>query len=225
MGIWNDNDKEPWENFEENILSNPEFNKPLSDFEVQELETKIFKDPEFVLKDSGIKSFIDKFVNDNIRMIIFYNMINDVKLTTRIMPDILGKMFEKVDTLQKPVNMNQFIIFGALKSGQIYNKSSKEVFVEKFNDQRKYYAEKGEIELVQFFGYVCAGICIWNNFYKKNKSFCDKPRMDYYKKHREEFIDCWSEQNDDMINFIVVDQAELIVNDDSIKTDKDIKWD
>ena len=67
--------------------------------------------------------------------------------------------------------------------------------------------------------------CIWKDFYKEHKSSIDEEKLKYYKSHKNEFVEKWSEQPEDFMKIIVIDQAELIINDNNIKSEKDIKWD
>lgn len=238
MSFWDKEDnREPWEeneekfpkrNDDEELFGSSAFKMPMNDFEVKEWEKKLLGNPETILKSPEMVEFVkdQKSGTGSIRILLLYKMVNAVETANQMGNRVFKEMFQTTEKLcGTPVNMTQFIVFGALKTGIIYDKSSKEFFTEQYNKQLKFYAEHGEETLVQFLGYVCAGMCIWKDFYKEHKSSIDEEKLKYYKSHKNEFVEKWSEQPEDFMKIIVIDQAELIINDNNIKSEKDIKWD
>ena len=238
MSFWDKEDnREPWEeneekypkrNDDEELFGSSAFNMPMNDFEVKEWEKKMLGNPETILKSQEMVEFVkdQKSGTGAIRILLLFKMVNAVETANQMGNRVFNEMFQTTEKLcGTPVNMTQFIVFGALKNGIVYDKRSKEFFTEKYNQQLKFYSERGEESLVQFLGYICAGMCIWKNFYKENKQCIDEAKLKYYKSHKNEFVENWSEQPEDFMKIIVIDQAELIINDNNIKNEKDIKWD
>lgn len=237
MGFWDKDDREPWEeheekypkrNDDEEMFGSSAFKMPMNDFEVKEWEKKLLGNPETILKSSEMGDFVKE--NNSgmgaLRILLLYKMVNAVDTANQMGNRVFKEMFQTSEKIcGAPINMSQFLVFGALKTGIVYDKRSKEFFTEQYNKQLKFYAERGEETLVQFLGYVCAGMCIWKNFYKEHKQVIDEEKLKYYKTHKDEFVEKWSEQPEDFMKIIVIDQAELIINDNNIKSEKDIKWD
>lgn len=238
MDFWDkEDDREPWEeneekyqkrNEDEEIFGRSAFKMPMNDFEVKEWEKKLLGNPEMILKAPEMADFVKdhKSGTGAIRILLLSKIVNAVETANQMANSVFKEKFQTTEKLwETPINMTQFIVFGALKTGMVYDKSSKEFFTENYNQQLKFYAEQGEETLVQFLGYVCVGMCIWKDFYKEHKSSIDEEKLKYYKSHKNEFVGNWSEQPEDFMKIIVIDQAELIINDNNIKSDKDIKWD
>ncbi len=238
MSFWDkEDDREPWEDHEEKypkrnddeeLFGSSAFKMPMNDFEVKEWEKKMLGNHETILKSPEMVEFVkdQKSGTGAIRILLLFKMVNAIETANQMGSQVFKEMFQTTEKLcGTPVNMTQFIVFGALKTGIVYDKNSKEFFTEKYNQQLKFYSERGEESLVQFLGYICAGMCIWKNFYKENKQSIDEAKLKYYKSHKNEFVENWSEQPEDFMKIIVIDQAELIINDNNIKSEKDIKWD
>jgi len=238
MSLWDKEDnREPWEdhdekypkrNDDEELFGSSAFNMPVNDFEVKECERKMLGNPEIILKAPEMADFVKEHKSGTgaFRILLLCKMVNAIETANQMGSGVFKEMFQTSEKLcGAPINMSQFLVFGALKTGIVYDKSSKEFFTEQYNKQLKFYAERGEETLVQFLGYICAGMCIWKDFYKQNKRLIDEGKMKYYKAHKNEFVENWSEQPEDFMEIIVIDQAELIINDNNIKSEKDIKWD
>lgn len=192
------------------------FQTPLSEYEIEEWENRIFDHTENILRNENMKKFVENFSNgfEKFRLVMLTKIMNEGE--RELTMTIFKQMFDCTrNILKEPINMMQFIIFGAYKNGLIYEKKSLEYISAEYKKQHKHYSELGEDVFVQFLGYVCAGICIWNNYMKikEMKETFDKEQIAYYKGHKNEFVENWHSQNETLMNCIVIDQAEAIINE------------